>query len=239
VSKPALLLVDDAPDLGVIVTALGRRCGCEVAWRPDGASAWEYLQTARPDLILLDVGLPGESGLELCRRLRAFPPLADLRVALFSHWGLPAVVAAGLDAGADFLLSKDLVCKPDEWQRRLREALSWRRGEPAEAPGGPPRPAADWVACVNQALAHPSLRRAGPDVVRVLLRRALREALPGHALADSWLSPGGAALDGVPPLAAAEAEALVCALADLAWRLLGADASAAFRSALAGAVTAS
>jgi CheY-like chemotaxis protein len=238
VSKPLLLLVDDAPDLGAVVTALGRRCGYEVACRPDAASAWEYLRATRPALVLLDVGLPGESGLELCRRLRAAPELADLRVALFSHWGLPAVVAAGLDAGADFLLSKDLVCDPDGWKRRVGEALAWRRGRPAagaDGPAAPPLP--DWVARVNQALAHPSLRRAGPDVVRVLLRRALREALPGHAAADSWLSPGGAALDGVPPLAAAEAAALVSALADLAWRLLGSDASAAFRSALARAVT--
>jgi CheY-like chemotaxis protein len=237
VSTPSLLLVDDAPDLGAVVTALGRRCGCAVACRPDAASAWEYLQTARPDLVLLDVGLPGESGLELCRRLRAAPGLADLKVALFSHWGLPADVADGMDAGADFLISKDLVCRPDEWRRRLGEALAWRRGLRAAGPA--PRPGPNWVARTNQALAHPSLRRAGPDVARVLLRRALREAFPAEAGAEGWLAPGGAALDAgrlpaLPPEAVAD---LVGSLADLAWRLLGADESAAFRAALAGAVT--
>ncbi len=236
-SRPSLLLVDDAPDLAAVVTALGRRCGCDVAWRGDAASAWEYLQTARPDLVLLDVGLPGESGLELCRRVRADRGLADLKVALFSHWDLPANVAAGLEAGADFLFSKDLVCRPDEWRRRLGEALAWRRGRPTAAPA--PSPAPDWVARVNQALAHPSLRRAGPEVVRVLLRRALREAFPAEAGADGWLAPGGAALDGgrLPALPPEEAAGLVASLADLAWRLLGADGSAAFRAALAGAVT--
>jgi CheY-like chemotaxis protein len=237
VSKPSLLLVDDAPDLGAVVTALGRRCGCDVACRPDAASAWEYLRAARPDLVLLDVGLPGESGLELCRRLRAAPGLAGLRVALFSHWGLPADVAAGLEAGADFLFSKDLVCKPDEWRRRLFEALAWRRGRRAAFS---PRPAGDWVARTNQALAHPSLRRPGPEVVRVLLRRALREAFPPDAGAEAWLAPGGAALDPgrLPPVPAEAVGALVGSLSDLAWRLLGADESAAFRSALSGAVTA-
>ena len=235
-SKPLLLLVDDAPDLGAVVRSLGRRCGCEVACRPDAASAWEYLQTARPDLVLLDVGLPGESGLELCRRLRATPALADLRLALFSHWGLPADVAAGLDAGADFLFSKDLVCQPDEWRRRLFEALAWHRGRRTASS---PWPTPDWVARTNQALAHPSLRRAGPEVVRVLLRRALREAFPPDVGADAWLAPGGAALDAsrVPPLPAEVAGALVDALADLAWRLLGADDSGAFRGALTAAVT--
>jgi CheY-like chemotaxis protein len=230
---PSLLLVDDAPDLAAVVRSLGRRCGWEVACRPDAASGWEYLQTAWPDLVLLDVGLPGESGLELCRRLRATPALADLRLALFSHWGLPADVAAGLDAGADFLFSKDLVCQPDEWRRRLSEALAWRRGRPEALV---PRPGADWVERTNQALAHASLRRAGPEVVRVLLRRALREAFPSEAGAGSWLAPGGAALDPgrLPALDVEAAGALVGALADLAWRLLGADGSAAFRAALAG-----
>jgi CheY-like chemotaxis protein len=234
VTTPTLLLVDDAPDLGVIVTSLGRRCGCAVVCRPDAASAWEYLQAARPDLVLLDVGLPGESGLGLCRRLRAAPALADLKVALFSHWGLPGDVAAGLDAGADFLFSKDLVCRTDEWRRRLGEALAWRRGGPAA--GVAPLPAADWVERINQALNRPALRQAGPEVVRVLLRRALREAFPPEAEAEGWLAPGGAALDGarVPALPPGAVTALAGTLADLAWRLLGADESAALREALAG-----
>jgi hypothetical protein len=96
------------------------------------------------------------------------------------------------------------------------------------------------VARVNRALAHPSLRQAGPDVARVLLRQALLEALPPEAGAEGWLTPGGAALDAgrLPALAPAAVAALVGALADLAWRLLGADESAAFRGALGGVVTA-
>jgi CheY-like chemotaxis protein len=237
VSRPSLLLVDDAPDLAAVVAALGRRCGCDVVCRPDAASAWEYLQTARPDLVLLDVGLPGESGLGLCRRLRAAPALAGLKVALFSHWDLPDNVAAGLEAGADLLLSKDLVCRPDEWRRRLGEALAWRRAGPPAGPAPPPAP--DWAARVNRALAHPSLRQAGPEVAQVLLRRALREALPAEAGADAWLAPGGAALAAgrVPALPPAAVATLVGSLADLAGRLLGAGGSAAFRAALAGEVT--
>ena len=236
-SRPSLLLVDDAPDLAAVVAALGRRCGCDVTWRPDAASAWEHLGAARPDLVLLDVGLPGENGLELCRRLRAEPGLAELKVALFSHWGLPGDVAAGLDAGADFLFSKDLVCRPDEWRRRLSEALAWRRDRPP--PGPAPQPAPDWVARTNRALAHPSVRQAGPEAVRALLLRALREAFPPEAGAEGWLAPGGLALDGgrVPELPPAAVRTLTGTLTDLAWRLLGSEQCDAFRDALGPAVT--
>jgi hypothetical protein len=146
-------------------------------------------------------------------------------------------VAAGLDAGADFLLSKDLVARPEEWRRRLGEALAWRRGRPAAAPAR--QTATDWVARTNQALAHPTLRRAGPEVVCVLLRRALREAIPLETGAGDWVAPGGAALDPsrVPRVPPEAVTALVAALVDLAWRLLGADESAALREALGGVVT--
>ena len=109
-------LVDDAPDLGLVVTLLGRRAGCEVECRLDVPGAWEFLQHTRPDLILLDRNLPGVSGLELCRRVRATPALADLPIALFVYLRLTEDVAAGLEAGVDFLFSKELVGSPDEWR---------------------------------------------------------------------------------------------------------------------------
>src|SRR4051812_37663767 len=100
---PLLLLVDDEPALGDIVSYLGKRLGIEVAVCLDVPSAWDFLQTRRPDLLLLDKNLTGISGPELCRRIRATPSLSDLRVSLFSHWGQPADVAAGFEAGADFV----------------------------------------------------------------------------------------------------------------------------------------
>src|SRR5206468_12370393 len=130
-STPLLLLVDDAPELGVIVTALGKRAGCEVVVRKDVAGGLELMAQCRPALVLLDINLGGQSGLDLCRRARASAELASIPLALFSQPGLPGDVAAGLEAGADFLFSKDLVCRPREWQRRLQEILSARNGQPA------------------------------------------------------------------------------------------------------------
>ena len=121
--------------MGLIVSSLCRRADCDVTVSPDAAAAWEALAQRRPDLVLLDVNLPGASGLDWLRRVRAATEHAGLPVALYTHWGLPADVAAGLDAGVDFVFDKDLASRPADWQRRLSEIL-------ASPPDAWPEPAA-------------------------------------------------------------------------------------------------
>jgi CheY-like chemotaxis protein len=243
-TRPLLLLVDDAPDMGVVVTALGRRAGCEVACRPDLAAAWQFLQERRPDLVLLDVNLPGASGLELCKKVRATPALARLPVALFTHWGLPGDIAAGLEAGADYLFSKELVGRPADWQRRLAEILDYSHGHPSSHLLGWgkgvtfPDSTPGWAALVNQALRHPAVRQVAPEVMRVVLRRALQRAFtpgPSATELEAWVMPGGATLSvgrvpRDPPRGAVAG--LFAALAEQVWCLLGAEATAPFREAL-------
>jgi CheY-like chemotaxis protein len=245
VSKPLLLLVDDSPDLALIVTSLGKRGGQEVVCRPDVPAAWAFLDQRRPDLVLLDLRLPGTSGLELCRRTRATPRLADLPIALFSHGGLPRDVADALEAGVDFFVLKELVARPDAWQRRLAEILfssSGRGPDPAlgwKADAPPAVPAPDGVALVNRALRHPCLGRLGADALRVLLRRALGRAFgPGPAVnEDARLRSDDVALTADAPAAAPDAVvAFVAALAEQVARLLGAEASRPFLEALAPVV---
>src|SRR5690348_4653339 len=82
-AMPRLLLVEDAPDVALVVAHLGRRLGLEVLQRADVASAWDCARAAAPDLVLLDLNLGGERGEGLCRRLRAAPETARVPVALF------------------------------------------------------------------------------------------------------------------------------------------------------------
>src|SRR5687767_11719125 len=65
-----ILLVDDEPDLLELVSRAFLRSGYEVLTAPDGERALELLASARPDLIVLDVLLPGIDGFEVCRRIR-------------------------------------------------------------------------------------------------------------------------------------------------------------------------
>jgi DNA-binding response OmpR family regulator len=127
-TNPRFLLVDDDPDLGVVVRILTRRCGHDLTHRLDAESAWAGLDADSPDLILLDVNLPGTSGLEFLRRLRASPDHARRAVGLFVQPALKGDIAAGWIAGADYLVSKDLVTQPDAWKSRLDEILEHQRG---------------------------------------------------------------------------------------------------------------
>ncbi len=245
---PLLLLVDDAPELGDIVSYLGKRCGIEVESRRDVPSAWDYLQTRRPDLLLADVNLPGLSGPELCRRVRSAPGLTDLAIALFSHWGLPADVAAGLEAGADYVVSKELVSRPSELRERLLEILGPKDGRgltpgvtwQGEGTGAAVR--SDWPAALNQALRNSALRLLGPEVLRVVVRRALLHSrtppLSEPAIAQ-WITTDGLVVHSPAVCAALDSDVvarLVASLAGQTGRLLGAEASRPFREALAGVV---
>jgi CheY-like chemotaxis protein len=230
-TAPRLLLVDDAPEIALIVQRLGRRAGHAVVGQPDAESAWLYLQQERPDLIILDLNLPGVSGAQLCRRLRAAPALADLRLALFSHWDRPRDIVAGLDAGVDFVLSKDLLCQPDAWQTRLAEILppATGRAPPLSLPWWDtiPLPALRLARQLNQALRLVAREPLGEEMVRCLLPR-IASADPG------WLMPDGLGLDlnGKAAGAPGTLHPLVIACAEQIWCLLGTAGSAAFREAL-------
>jgi DNA-binding response OmpR family regulator len=96
--------------------------GYEVVLAPDGDRAWEILQgKAPPRLVLLDGPLPGISGPEICRRLRALPTKEPTYVILLTAEGTRREVAAGLRVGAD-----DYVTKPfdaDELHARLNTGV--------------------------------------------------------------------------------------------------------------------
>lgn len=245
---PRLLLVEDAPDVALVVQRLGRRAGFDVTHRPDVASAWEALGGERPDLILLDLNLPGERGEALCRRVRADPRTAHLPIALFAHWDCPGDVVSGLEAGGDYVVSKDLLARPEAWQARLREILAPADGLPGtvslscQRNNLLPRPPLEGVEALNRALRHPLVRQLGSDVVRLVLCRAVRRAgaaAPGEGDVGRWLLPDGLALDvghvvaAVPTAAVA---ALAGAVAEQLDRLLGTEAGAPVRDVLSAAV---
>lgn len=101
-----ILIVDDEPSIVVSLEYLMRRERHEVTVAVDGEAALAAVATSRPDLVILDVMLPRLDGFEVCRRLRADPGLAGLRILMLTAKGRDAEVAKGLGLGADAYVTK-------------------------------------------------------------------------------------------------------------------------------------
>jgi putative two-component system response regulator len=106
--SPRILLVDDesAPRSGLEI--LLRREGFEVCAAADGASALSQCAEFRPDLVLLDIVMPGLSGIEVCRRIKAAPETRLTPVVLITGLSATSDRIQGINAGADDFLSKPI-----------------------------------------------------------------------------------------------------------------------------------
>lgn len=126
-----IVLVEDQADVGMIIQKLGKRDGLDITWFPTAEDAWDYLRTARADLLMLDVNLPGMDGVELCRRIRVLDHLKDTPVAMFTPDQEPDKLDKLRAAGADYFLTKDLLCQPAQWREKVQELLAQiRQPEP-------------------------------------------------------------------------------------------------------------
>jgi hypothetical protein len=157
-----------------------------------------------------------------------------LRVALFSHWDRPQDIALGLDAGVDYVVSKDLLGRPDSWALRLHEILPPASGRvpPQSLRWGNThsRTAADGARHINRALGVVIREPLGPDTVRLLVRRAAAETGTELRLTTDGL---GLDLERIADAVLPESvQAFAEACAQQVWSVLGTAGSAAFRAAL-------
>ena len=115
---------DDASIRDIELYAL-TSTGFEARGFDDGASFWEALQTETPELVLLDVVLPGEDGVSLLKKMKAAPALRDIPVIMATAKGAEYDKIQGLDLGADDYLAKpfgvmELVSRVKAVLRRCR-----------------------------------------------------------------------------------------------------------------------
>jgi PAS domain S-box-containing protein len=94
--------------------------GHEVASAHDGPSGLQLVERLRPEVVLLDLGLPHMDGIEVCRRIRANPALAGIRVLALTGWGTEADRARTREAGFDLHLTKPV--EPAVLQQSLAAA---------------------------------------------------------------------------------------------------------------------
>jgi DNA-binding response OmpR family regulator len=107
VQAARVIVADDDADIRALVAISVSKAGLDlVGTFPDGSSAWEGVQAFVPDLAVLDVSMPGLTGLQICRLIRADARLDGTRIILLSAAVNDASRQAGFDAGADEYLLK-------------------------------------------------------------------------------------------------------------------------------------
>ena len=116
-----VLIADDEPSMRLLVHATIESDDYTVVEAEDGAEAWSMIQRHRPSLVLLDVQMPGRSGIEVLRSIKADPHLKTTKVILLTSKAQESDVEEGLIAGADFYLTKPF--SPLDLLTRVEEAL--------------------------------------------------------------------------------------------------------------------
>jgi CheY-like chemotaxis protein len=114
-----VLIADDEPSMRLLVHATIESDDYTVIEAVDGAEAWAMIKQHKPSLVLLDVQMPGQTGLDVLHLVKADPDLSATRVILLTSKAQESDVERGLIAGADFYLTKpfsplDLLTRVDE-----------------------------------------------------------------------------------------------------------------------------
>src|SRR6058998_1681927 len=124
VTKGRVLVVDDDPALAEMLGIVLRTEGFEPSFVADGSRALSAFRTTKPDLVLLDLMLPGTDGIDVCRQIRAE---SGTPIVMLTARSDTIDVVLGLESGADDYIIKPF--KPKELVARMRARL--RRGEDA------------------------------------------------------------------------------------------------------------
>jgi DNA-binding response OmpR family regulator/DNA-binding CsgD family transcriptional regulator len=121
---PRLLIVDDVPDNVALLHDFLTEQGFTLFVSESGTHALAELGTTQPDLILLDVMMPGLDGFETCRRIKADPKYTDVPIFFMTALGDPVDKVRGLQAGAADYIAKPIF--PEEVLARIRVHLELR-----------------------------------------------------------------------------------------------------------------
>src|ERR1700751_1445338 len=126
-----LLIVDDDKEICALLSQFMAEHGYRVSVAHEGRTMMQMLESARIDLVVLDIMLPGESGLSLCRRVRAS---ATSPIVMLTAVGSQPDRIVGLEMGADDYLPKPF--NPRELLARVRAVLRRAGGTSGSAPNG-------------------------------------------------------------------------------------------------------
>lgn len=122
--KIKILIVEDEPDISEAIEYKLVKEGYDTITSPDGEEALQLLKTELPELVLLDLMLPGLDGLEVCRKIKENPETRHIPIIMVSAKGEESDIVLGLGLGADDYITKPFSLK--ELAGRVKAVL--RRG---------------------------------------------------------------------------------------------------------------
>lgn len=117
-----ILICDDEPLIREAISYAVKKTGHQYVMAEDGVQAYDMVISENPDLILLDVGMPGMSGLDVCKKVRALPEGDKYRIMIITAFGQASDQVKALDCGANEYLSKPF--SPRDLVKRLESILS-------------------------------------------------------------------------------------------------------------------
>lgn len=126
--KPKVLLIEDEEDIAAVIKLQAEIAGYKLLVESDGLNGLRAVEREKPDIIVLDLMLPGQNGLDLCRKVKSHPELKAIPIIIISAKSEELDVVLGLELGADDYVTKPF--SPKVLFSRIRAVM--RRGKEAE-----------------------------------------------------------------------------------------------------------
>lgn len=104
--KRKVLIADDEPNIVTALEFLLKRAGYDVRAAANGEEALALVESYAPDLVLIDIMMPGKSGYEVCQRMRERPQWRHIKIVMVTAKGREAEVSKGMSLGADLYVTK-------------------------------------------------------------------------------------------------------------------------------------
>lgn len=128
--KKRILLIEDEEDIAALIKLQAELSGYKLHVEVDGINGYRAIEREKPDLVILDIMLPGENGLDVCRRMKSNADLKNIPVIILSAKGEELDVVLGLELGADDYVHKPF--SPKVLFSRIKAIL--RRGKEPDKP---------------------------------------------------------------------------------------------------------
>lgn len=129
--KKRILLIEDEEDIAALIKLQAEVSGYKLHVEVDGINGYRAVEREKPDLVILDIMLPGENGLDVCRKIKSHPDLKNIPVVMLTAKTEELDIMLGLELGADDYVAKPF--SPKVLFSRIKAVLR-RAREPEKVP---------------------------------------------------------------------------------------------------------